>query len=69
MKNILVVDDSALMRRTISDIINSDEGFDASRFANNGIEALELLDAGEKFDAIILDINMPKMNGIEFLRT
>lgn len=68
MKNILVVDDSALMRRTISDIINSDEGFNASRFANNGIEALELLEAGEKFDAIILDINMPKMNGIEFLR-
>ena len=28
MKNILVVDDSALMRRTISDIINSDEEFE-----------------------------------------
>ncbi len=56
------------MRRTISDIINSDEGLSSRRFASNGLEALEMLDAGEKFDAIILDINMPKMNGIEFLR-
>lgn len=68
MKNILLVDDSALMRRTISDIINMDEQLSCKRYAVNGLDALEVLDAGEKFDAIILDINMPKMNGIEFLR-
>lgn len=68
MKNILVVDDSALMRRTMSDIINSDEELHNEKYAVNGEDALRLLDAGEKFDAIVLDINMPKMNGIEFLR-
>lgn len=68
MKNILLVDDSALMRRTISDIINMDEQLNCKKYAVNGLDALEVLDAGEKFDAIILDINMPKMNGIEFLR-
>ncbi len=67
MKNILLVDDSALMRRTISDIINMDEQLSCKKCAVNGLDALEVLDAGEKFDAIILDINMPKMNGIEFL--
>ncbi len=68
MKNILIVDDSALMRRTMSDIINSDEELHNEKYAVNGEDALKLFDAGEKFDAIVLDINMPKMNGIEFLR-
>ena len=68
MKNILVVDDSALMRRVISDIINTEERLHAEWFASNGLEALEILDAGNAVDAIVLDINMPKMNGMEFLR-
>lgn len=68
MKNILVVDDSALMRRVLSDIIDSDENLRAQRYAVNGVEALEILESEGKFDAIVLDINMPKMNGIEFLR-
>ena len=68
MKKILVVDDSALMRRVVFDIINSDEELQASSYAVNGLDALRILDSGEKFDAIVLDINMPKMNCIEFLR-
>lgn len=68
MKNILIVDDSALMRRTMSDIINSDEELCNEKYAVNGEDALRILDSGEKFDAIVLDINMPKMNGLEFLR-
>jgi len=68
MKNILIVDDSALMRRTISDIINSDEELHNEKYAANGEDALKILENGGKFDAIVLDINMPKMNGIEFLR-
>lgn len=69
MKKIFVVDDSALMRKVIFDIINSDGELQAERFAVNGMEALDILKSGEKFDAIVLDINMPKMNGIELLRT
>lgn len=68
MKNILIVDDSALMRRTMSDIINADEELHNDKYAVNGEDALRILEAGDKFDAIVLDINMPKMNGIEFLR-
>lgn len=67
-KNILIVDDSALMRRVESDIINSDERFQVLDTATNGLEAFDLVvkNVG-KYDAVILDINMPKMNGIEFL--
>ncbi len=42
-KNILVVDDSALMRSIFCDIINSDERFTVSDRAINGLEALALL--------------------------
>ncbi len=67
-KNILVVDDSALMRRLISDIINSDERFQVSDLAMNGLEAFDLVTRDpKKYEAILLDINMPKMNGIQFL--
>jgi len=68
MKNILVVDDSALMRRLISDIIRSDKRFDISDVATNGLEAFDLITLNPtKYDAILLDINMPKMNGIQLL--
>lgn len=68
MKKILVVDDSALMRRVLFDIINADGNLQAENHAVNGLEALELLQSGKSFDAMILDINMPKMNGIELLK-
>lgn len=68
-KKVLVVDDSALMRRVLSDIINSDDRFHVTNMATNGLEALNLIvQEKEEFDAIILDINMPKMGGIEFLK-
>ncbi|MCR5153955.1 MAG: chemotaxis-specific protein-glutamate methyltransferase CheB [Lachnospiraceae bacterium] len=67
-KNILIVDDSALMRRVESDIINSDERFQATESAVDGLEAFDLVTRNpSKYDAIILDINMPRMTGLEFL--
>lgn len=67
-KNIMVVDDSALMRRVISDIINSDIRFQVLKTAGNGLEALDIIvKEPERYEGIILDINMPKMNGLEFL--
>lgn len=66
MKNVLVVDDSALMRKIISDILAEDSRFNVAATAKDGEEALVLVKQNN-YDAIILDINMPKMNGIEFL--
>lgn len=66
MKSILVVDDSALMRRTICDIINSTDTYEAKDFARDGMDALEKLKA-KSYDAVVLDFNMPRMNGDELL--
>lgn len=65
-KNILVVDDSALMRRVMCDIINSDGRFEVKDIARDGMDALELIKS-KSYDAVVLDINMPRMTGLELL--
>ncbi len=67
MKKILVVDDSALMRRVLCDIIDSDERFKVEDSARNGLDALDLL-SRKTYDAVVLDVNMPRMNGLELLK-
>ncbi len=66
-KKILVVDDSALMRRVLCDIINSDTRFQVADKATNGLEAFDLI-SRNTYDAVVLDVNMPKMNGLDLLR-
>ena len=65
-KNILVVDDSALMRRVICDIINSDDTFQATDVCRDGLEAYEKLKT-RSYDGVVLDVNMPRMDGLEIL--
>ena len=67
MKKILVVDDSALMRRVLCDIINADDRFEVVDEASNGEAALELLKQNA-YDAVVLDVNMPKLDGIGLLK-
>lgn len=64
-KNVLVVEDSATVRHAISTYLNTAE-FNILT-AIDGIDALKKLDIF-KPDIILLDIFMPKMNGLEFLR-
>jgi len=65
-KNILVVDDSALMRRVICDIINSDSNFQAKDTCKDGLEAYERLKT-TSYDVVLLDVNMPRMDGLQLL--
>ena len=65
-KNILVVDDSALMRRVICDIINSDSNFQAKDYCRDGQEAYERLKT-TTYDGVLLDVNMPRMDGLQLL--
>lgn len=66
-KKILIVDDSALMRRVICDIINSDETFQAIDTCRDGLDALEKLRA-KRYDGVVLDVNMPQDGWTSFIR-
>ena len=68
MANVLIVDDSSTMRKIISRSLRQaglpvDEIFEAG----DGIEGLNAL-AGNKIDLILSDINMPNMDGLEFIK-
>ncbi len=65
--NVLIVDDSGSMRAIIKKIVTI-SGFkmDQCFEAGNGKEAMEVL-SGNWIDIIISDINMPEVNGLEFL--
>ena len=62
---ILIVDDGSLIRLYYRETLEA-AGFEVAE-AINGIEALEKV-LSERFDLAIVDINMPKMNGMSFLR-
>jgi two-component system chemotaxis response regulator CheY len=62
---VLVVDDSSLARLYYRDIL-AKAGFEVEQ-AINGIEAMEKVLA-QAFDLLIVDVNMPRMDGFSFLR-
>ena len=62
---VLIVDDGALIRLYYRETLEA-AGFEVAE-AINGIEALEKV-LSERFDLVIVDINMPKMDGVSFLR-
>lgn len=64
---VLVVDDSAFMRKIISDLIMEDSQFEVIDTAKNGREAVEKT-REIRPDIITMDVMMPVMNGLEALR-
>lgn len=64
---VLVVDDSALMRNLVSKIVESAPDLTVVGTAMNGSFALDKIPR-LKPDVIVLDLEMPEMNGIDFLR-
>lgn len=68
MKKVLIIDDSALMRRVVSDIINRTNKYSVSYTACNALEGLDVIAKNQDLDVIICDLNMPKMTGLEFLK-
>lgn len=66
---VLVIDDSALMRRILSDVVNAQQNFETDRVAINGRDALKiLLENPTYYDVALMDIYMPFMTGLELLK-
>ncbi|MCL2520836.1 MAG: response regulator [Spirochaetaceae bacterium] len=64
-KKILVIDDSASIRKSISYVLNQ-EGFVVTE-AEDGVDGLNKAGA-DTFDLIVTDINMPNLDGIGFIK-
>jgi two-component system chemotaxis response regulator CheY len=69
MNKILIVDDSATMRKIIMRVLRQ-AGFKIENFveAANGVEGLTTLVANPDIELVLSDINMPQMDGISFVK-
>jgi two-component system chemotaxis response regulator CheB len=65
--SVLIVDDSALMRNLIGHMVEDTPGLVVAEKAMNGVFALQKIPRVEP-DIVVLDLEMPEMNGIEFLK-
>lgn len=67
-KSLMIVDDSATMRKIMMRTVRmSGLSFKRTEEAGNGVEALEKLNAGP-VDIMLVDINMPEMDGAELVK-
>jgi two-component system chemotaxis response regulator CheB len=64
---VMIVDDSALVRQVVSQALGSDPGIEVIATASDPIFALQKMSA-QWPDVVILDIEMPRMDGITFLK-
>ncbi len=66
--NVLLVDDSAVMRKVLTRALRQ-AGLDIGDIveAGDGVEALNMLESGGNVDLVLSDWNMPNMNGVDFV--
>ncbi|MFS1030778.1 chemotaxis response regulator protein-glutamate methylesterase [Enterococcus casseliflavus] len=67
MKKVMIVDDSAFMRKVVTDLLNQLPDIEVTVAARNGKQALDYL-TKEAIDLVVMDVEMPVMNGLETLR-
>ena len=61
---ILVVDDNAVLRRALRNLLETQDDWKVCDEASDGLEAIAKFDKG-KFDVIVIDFQMPVMNGLD----
>lgn len=62
---IVIVDDNSFLIKAVQEKLSFFEDFSLKFTANNGLDLIEKLDKNHNIDLILMDIEMPKMNGIE----
>src|SRR5207302_5308530 len=67
MLRVMIADDHELIRRGVSDVVESHPGWEVCGEASDGKQALDLA-LSERPDVVILDISLPTMNGLGITR-
>jgi two-component system chemotaxis response regulator CheB len=65
--NVLIVDDSAVVRRAITDVLSGDKSINVTAAVHDPIFAMKRMEM-QWPDVIVLDVEMPRMDGITFLK-
>lgn len=65
---IMLADDHIILRDALASLINKFEGFTVTYLASNGLEVINAIEGGNRPDFIILDLNMPQMDGYKTTR-
>ena len=65
---IILADDNAIIRRELRSILEESQQFIVAGEARDGVDLLNLLDGDIRVDALIIDLFMPRMTGVEALR-
>src|SRR5690625_420783 len=68
MWRMMVVDDQAIIRQGLKAMLEQDEKLTVVAEAENGKQAIELLENNTIVDLIVMDVRMPEMNGMEATR-
>lgn len=67
MIKVLIIDDSMIVRQLLSKIISGNKGFEVVGVASNPYKAVDIMREKQP-DIITLDVEMPRMDGIEFMK-
>ena len=69
MVRVMIVDDQAIVRQGLKVMLEQDENIKVTQEAENGKEAITILEKNHLIDVILMDVRMPVMNGMEATRT
>lgn len=65
---VLIVDDQAIVRQGLKMMLEQDEDIQVLYEAENGEEAIKIIEENDVIDLVVLDVRMPVMNGMETTR-